>query len=175
VTLVQRLRGRAKWRPVCPKRLVVIAVAACRLHTDDAGRVDVRLPSGPSRTLRMAFAGDALLLPASATARLQTPARARLHARPAAVPAGGAVRFTGRLLGGHLPRAGKLVELQARVGRSWRTFATVRSDRRGRARYTHHFAVGSAGETYVVRLRVPREAAYPFEQGTSRPVAVRVT
>jgi len=175
VTLVQRLRGRMKWKPVCAKRTLVIAVADCRARTDGAGRVEVRLPAGPSRTLRMAFAGDALLLPVSATAATRSPARTRLRAHPLAVRAGGAVRFTGRLLGGHVPRTGKLVELQARVGVSWRTFATVRADRRGWLRYTHHFAAGSAGHTYLVRLRVPREAAYPFERGTSRPVAVRVT
>ena len=88
--------------------------------------------------------------------------------------AGGAVRFSGRLLGGHVPRAGKLVELQARVGAGWRTFATVRSDRRGRVRHTRRFAPTSAGRTYRIRLRVRREQSYPFETATSRVVAVRV-
>jgi hypothetical protein len=38
-------------------------------------------------------------------------------------------------------------EIQARVGTRWRTFATVPSDRRGRLRYTHHFAASGAGES----------------------------
>jgi hypothetical protein len=90
------------------------------------------------------------------------------------VPAGGTVRFSGRLLGGHVPRAGRLVELQARVGAGWRTFATVRSDRRGRLRHMHRFAATSSGRTYWIRLRVRREPAYPFETATSPAVAVRV-
>ena len=88
--------------------------------------------------------------------------------------AGGIARFSGRLLGGHVPRAGKLVELQAHVGAGWRTFATLRSDRRGRLRHSHRFAAASAGRTYWFRLRVRRESAYPFETAASRPLAVRV-
>src|SRR5215207_2189954 len=175
VTLARRLRGRVSWRRVCAKRTIVMAAASgCALRTDATGRVEVRLSAGPSRKLRMAFPGDAVLLPASGTAVIRTPARARLHATPRAVRGGGAVSFSGRLLGGHVPRAGKLVELQARVGRGWRTFATVRAGRGGRLGYTHDFAPGSAGRTYWIRLRVRREAAYPFEAGTSRAVAVRV-
>jgi hypothetical protein len=146
----------------------------CALRSDRNGRVEVRLRRGPSRTMRVAFAGDALLLPASARATIRTAARVRLRAMPPAVRAGGAVRFSGRLLGGHLPPAGKLVEVQARVRAGWRTFATVRSHRRGRVRHTHRFAPASAGRTFWIRLRVRRESAYPFETGSSRPVAVRV-
>ena len=150
------------------------AATGCTLRTDGAGRLVVRLPRGPSRTLQLEFAGDALLLPARGTTIVRTPARARLAAYPRTVHAGSTVRFSGRLLGGRVPRAGKLVELQARVGASWRTFATVRSDRRGRVRHVRRFAPASAGRTYLIRLRVRRESAYPFETGTSRAVAVRV-
>ena len=176
VTVRQRLRGRTAWRTVCGRRTVVIAAAsACRLRTDAAGRLHVRLPTGPSRTLRVSFPGDALLLPAHGSASVRTPARARVRATPATVAAGGSVRFTGRLLGGHVPRTGKLVELQARVGVGWRTFATVRTDRRGRFRHTHRFTAAGGGRTYSFRLRVRREAAYPFESATTRPLSVRVT
>ncbi len=175
VTLTQRLRGRDRRRPVCGRRTVIVAAAAaCALSTDGAGRLDVRLPAGPSRTLSVAFAGDALLLPARGRAVVRTRARARLRVTPGAVRAGGTVVFAGRLLGGHVPRGGKLVELQALVGTGWRTFATVRTDRRGRLRHPYRFAATSRGRTYRVRLRVRREAGYPFEGGRSRPVAIRV-
>jgi hypothetical protein len=146
----------------------------CPLRTDASGRVVVRLPSGPSRTLRVSFAGDALLLPSSGRASVRTVARARLRATPRTVHAGGAVRFGGRLLGGHVPRTGKLVELQARVGAGWRTFATLRTDHRGRFRHVHRFSPVSGGRTYWFRLRVRRETAYPFESATTRSVAVAV-
>ena len=82
--------------------------------------------------------------------------------------------FRGRLLGGHVPRGGKRVELQARVGAGWRTFASVRTDARGRLRHPYRFSASSAGQVYALRLRVPREASYPYERATSRPVEVRV-
>ena len=148
--------------------------AVAPLRTDSAGRVFVRLPAGPSRRLRLRFAGDALLLPARGSVSIRTPRPRAPQRRAGAVRAGGAVRFSGRLLGGHVPRAGKLVEFQARVGAGWRTFATVRSDRRGRVRHTRRFAPTSAGRTYRIRLRVRREQSYPFETATSRAVAVRV-
>jgi hypothetical protein len=151
------------------------AADGCALRTDAAGRVEVRLPGGPSRTLRVSFPGDALLLPAHGKARVRTLARARFRAAPRTVPAGGATRFSGRLLGGHVPRAGKLVELQARVVAGWRTFATLRTDRRGRFHHTHRFTPAAGGRTYWFRLRVRREAAYPFESATTRPLSVRVT
>jgi hypothetical protein len=189
----QRLRGGAKWRAVCGRRTVVVTrtgtsasaprtarahpqpSAQCSIRTDGAGRVDMRLPSGPSRTIRISFAGDALLLPARARVVLRTRARARLHASPRTVAAGGAVRFSGRLVGAHVPAGGKLVELQALVGAGWRTFATLRSDRRGRFHHVHRFSPLSGGRTYSFRVRVPRESAYPFERATTRAVAVRVT
>src|SRR5215207_5698300 len=191
VRLEQRLRGRTMWHSVCGRRTVIVALrrsplvsrigtissaraGACTLRTDEAGRIEVRLPAGPSRRLRFEFAGDALLLPARGTSDVRTPARVRLTATPRLVRPGGAIRLAGRLLGGHVPRAGKLVELQALVGAGWRTFATVRSDRRGTVRHAHRFGVASGARIYLLRLRVRRELSYPFETGTSRAVAVRV-
>jgi hypothetical protein len=196
LSLTQRLRGRTKWRRVCGKRIVVLAsggisssapptssapaasatssAGGCALRTDGAGRVEARLPVGPSRTVRVSFAGDALLLPARGSVTVRTPASARIRATPRIVPAGGAVRFAGRLRGGHVPRTGKLVELQARVRAGWRTFATLRTDRRGRFHHVHRFST-SAGGTYWFRVRVRHETAYPFESATTRVLAVRVT
>jgi hypothetical protein len=178
LSLTQRLRGATRWRAVCGKRIVILASsshsAPCALQTDAAGRVEIRLPAGPSRTLRISFAGDALLLPARDSASVRTPASARLHASPRTIPAGGAVRFTGRLRGGHIPRGGKLVELQARVSAGWRTFATLRTDRRGRFRHTHRFSAVASDGTYWFRVRVRRETAYPFERATTDPLAVRL-
>ena len=93
---------------------------------------------------------------------------------PRTVVAGGTVRFGGRLLGGRLVAGGKLVELQARISSGWRTFATLRTDRRGRYGYVHRFASTSGGRTFWVRLRVRREPAYPYERATTRPLGVHV-
>jgi hypothetical protein len=185
--LTQRMRGRRIWRPICGRRAVIVARTSraasaaarpsrrCPIRTDATGRVRIRLAAGPSRTVRLAFAGDPLLLPAHRGTRIRTPASGWIRAHPVAVPAGGTVRFAGHILGGHVPPSGKVVELQARVGARWRTFATVRADRDGDFRHVHRFRAASAGETYWVRLRIRPEAAYPFARGLSRPIPVHVT
>ena len=127
----RRSRGRHR-RPATTAR-------RCPIRTDGSGRVRIRLATGPSRTVRLAFAGDPLLLPAHRGTRIRTPASGWVHAHPTSVPAGGLVRFAGHLFGGHIPAAGKVVELQARVGSGWRTFATVRANRRGDFRHVHRF------------------------------------
>jgi hypothetical protein len=198
LTIARRLRGRTSWRSLCVRRTVIVAAVAardgaganaaardgdraaaaardCALRTDAAGRVTVRLRRGASRTIRFAFAGDAQLLPARAATRIRTAARVRLQAIPRSVRAGGTVRFTGRLLGGRVPAGGKVVELQARVAAGWRTFATLRTDRRGRYAHAHRFAPTSGGRTFWVRVRVRRERTYPFESAVTRPLAVPVT
>ncbi len=152
VTFEQRLRGRTAWRRVCGRRTVVVAgspsapppAPRARSATDAGGRVRLRLRPGPSRTVRARFAGDARLLPARASVVLRAKARVRLRAVPPAVRAGATVSFRGRLLGGHLPAGGKVVDVQARVGAGWRTFATVRTGR----------AAGSATGT-ASRRRAP--------------------
>ena len=124
--------------------------------------------------MRARFAGDARLLPARASVVLRAKARIRLRAVPPAVRAGATVSFRGRLLGGHLPAGGKVVDVQARVGAGWRTFATVRTGRDGRLRHRHRFTPSSSGRTYRFRVLARRETAYPYEAGASAAVAVRV-
>jgi hypothetical protein len=87
---------------------------------------------------------------------------------------GQAVRLRGRLLGGPIPPGGKLIDLQAFYRRSWRTFATLRSDRHGRWRFRYRFRATRGVVTYRFRARVHREAAYPYELGHSRVVRVTV-
>jgi hypothetical protein len=176
----QRLRGRSAWRRICGRRTVVIAAvpeaspSGCAIRTGADGRARLRLRPGPSRTVRARFAGDARLLPARDGLRVRTRARVRLRAVPAVVPAGGVVRFRGSVRGGPVPRGGKLVDVQARVGGGWRTFATVRTGRRGRLRHRHRFAPSSSGRTYWFRVLARKETAYPYESAASPAVAVRV-
>jgi hypothetical protein len=87
---------------------------------------------------------------------------------------GQAVRFRGRLRGRPLPAAGKLVALQARVGREWRTFATPRANPRGAFRHRYRFTATTGLRRYSFRALVTRESAYPYERGRSRTVRVTV-
>jgi hypothetical protein len=90
------------------------------------------------------------------------------------VPPGGRVRFRGRLLGKPIPRVGKLVDLQAFDGGRWRTFATTRTNRKGRYRAAYRFIRTSSPRTFRFRARARKEARYPYALGTSKVVRVRV-
>jgi hypothetical protein len=113
-----------------------------------------------------AFAGDAGYS-ADQGLTLRVRAGATLKA-VRTVRRGQRLRFSGRLLGGPIPRGGKLVVLQSRIGRRWEDSKSVRTDRRGRFRSSVATnPVGGRG-TVRVRIRVRREASYPYSTGYSR-------
>jgi len=91
-----------------------------------------------------------------------------------AVRNGASVRFSGRLGGGPVPQGGKLIDLQAHYRGRWRTFATPRTGAGGRWSFRYRFEATRGVVTYRFRAVVPREAAYPYELGRSRVLAVRV-
>jgi hypothetical protein len=112
---------------------------------------------------------------ASATAgvRLRVRAGLRLAIHPRRARQGQAIRFSGRLLGGPLPRGGKQVVLMARASRgAWVRFNVVRTDRRGRFRTAYRFQQPGAA-LYRFRALSLGEAAYPYLAGGSNVVKVR--
>ena len=138
------------------------------------GRYALRVPPGPSRTLRLGVraSGTATRFACSRRLQLRVRAQVSLRAEPRRLAGAGTVRFGGRVRGGHIPARGKIVVLQAREAGRWRTFTATRSDRRGRFHARYRFR-GNPG-SYPVRALVPEEAAYPFAAGTSRAVTVVV-
>jgi hypothetical protein len=73
-----------------------------------------------------------------------------------------------------VPGGGKLIDLQAHYRGRWRTFATPRTGAGGRWSFRYRFEATRGVVTYRFRAVVPREAAYPYELGRSRVVAVKV-
>jgi hypothetical protein len=144
------------------------------LTTDPAGRFSFRTGVGPSRTVRFEFAGTRLTRPARAEVRILVPARSSIAVSRRFALNGQAVRFRGRLARGPIPDGGKLIDLQAFYRGRWRTFATPRSDERGRWSYDYRFEATRGTITYRFRARIRREAAYPYELGHSRVVRVTV-
>jgi hypothetical protein len=144
-----------------------------RALTAADGSFRMRVPAGVSRRLRAGHRVRSTdpLLACSRPLQLRTPARARLRARSLA----GRVRLSGRLLGGHIPARGKTVELQAFERGRWRTFESVRANRRGRFVARYRFSASSVGRTFRMRARIRPEATYPFALGHSRVIRVRVT
>jgi hypothetical protein len=112
--------------------------------------------------------------PARTEVRVLVPARSSIAVSKRFALNGQTVRFRGRLRGGPIPEGGKLIDLQAFYRGRWRTFATPRTDRRGRWSYDYRFEATRGTVTYRFRARIRREAAYPYELGHSRVVRVTV-
>lgn len=143
-------------------------------RTDAQGNFRFTVPAGPSRTIRYRYDGTNTVRPAAAQLTTKVNAAARLKVDRRRLRNGQAVRFTGRLLGKPIPTAGKLVALQARVGREWRTFATPRANAKGVFKHRYRFTATTGLRRYEFRAVVAREAAYPYEKGVSRIVKVTV-
>jgi hypothetical protein len=163
VDVLERPRTRRAWR------------RAGAVRTDSFGRFSWRVAAGPSRHVRLAFEGDDLLLPASLEARVLVPAAGTLRADRRRARNGQTVVFTGRLRGLPLPRGGRTVDLQAHYRGAWRTFATPRTDKRGRWRQPYRFGATRGRVVYRFRALIKRDASYPYEQGTTPTVRVTVT
>jgi hypothetical protein len=143
-------------------------------RTDTRGNFRFKLPAGPSRTVRYRYEGTNAVRPAAAQLTTKVTAAARLKVDRRRLHNGQTVRFAGRLLGKPIPKAGKLVALQARVGRGWRTFATPRANRKGVFKHRYRFTATTGTRRYKFRAVVAREDAYPYEAGVSRTVRVIV-
>lgn len=141
---------------------------------DAQGRLRFALPAGPSRTVRFRYEGSSTELPATAEVVTRVSAPVRLAVDRRRLVNGQSVRFTGQLPGKPIPSGGKLVALQARVGREWRTFATPRANARGTFKHRYRFTATTGVRRYAFRALVTREAAYPYETGASRKVRVTV-
>jgi hypothetical protein len=142
--------------------------------TDVQGNFNFTVPAGPSRTLNYRYDGTNTVRSASAQLTTKVSAAARLKVNRRRLSNGQAVRFTGRLLGKPIPKAGKLVALQAKVGREWRTFATPRANAKGVFKHRYRFTATTGLRRYQFRAVVAREGAYPYEAGLSRTVKVIV-
>jgi hypothetical protein len=161
--LAQLHRAGSRFRPIGAVR------------TSRKGGFSFKAPPGASRTLRFGYRShvndDRYAATLDVLQRVR--ASATLHASRHVVPAGGAVIFRGRLRGGYVPPRGKLIELQATDRGRWRTFALVRSSRRGGFRYRYRFAPGGP-RTFAFRVRVRFERSYPYVLGYSKRTRVSV-
>lgn len=142
------------------------------LVTDSAGRFDYKLPRGPSRRVWFVYRAGGTSAVASVVTRVRAPVRLRPSRR--SLRNGETVVLRGQV-GADVPLAGALLELQARLARGWRTFATTRSGRAGRFRYAYRFTRTVGVQRYALRARFPRQRGYPFAAGGSRPVQLRAS
>jgi hypothetical protein len=139
------------------------------------GRFTLVVPRGASsRTLLLRYRSHAedTVAAAETSLRLKVRAGIRLAAASRVVARGRAVSLDGWLVGRPLPRAGKLVELQARRGgHRWTTVRILRASRRGR--FATRYTLWRRGRLQL-RTRVRAAGDYPYATGVSRVIGVRV-
>jgi len=146
------------------------------IATDGAGRYSYTLRADANRTVRLAYQGTALILPAERQVQIGVAAASSISVSKRRVPNGGRVVFSGRMRSLPVPPMGKIVELQWRVGGAdWGTFRTVRTDTQGRWRLPYRFSRIRSTVKLAFRARVPAEGDYPFLSGGSRVKRITVT
>ena len=148
-------------------------VRIATLRTNAAGQFDYHAPKGASRTLRFQFDGTEVLHPAAAEVKLLVPGSSTLRASRHRVRNGRSVRFSGRI-GRPIPGGLKIMDLQALYRHKWRTFATPRVNKKGKWRFRYRFEATRGLVTYKFRVRIRREASYPYRLGYSRVTRVTV-
>lgn len=160
-----RRLGSAEWLPLA------------EVTTDQQGRYGMRVPRGPSREIRVVFAGTRVLRPASATAELRVRGASSLALRPRRLRRGGTIRFVGRvgLFRAKVPVRGKLVQIQYLDGRRWRPAVRLgRTDADGRFSIPYRFRRISRPTRILFRILVPAESGWPYATGASPVRTARV-
>ncbi|HEY5045201.1 MAG TPA: hypothetical protein VII53_05035 [Solirubrobacteraceae bacterium] len=108
--------------------------------------------------------------------RTLTRAHLTLRVSPRRVGRNRRVYFSGHLLGGSIPKGGKLLVVEGRRSRrgSWLKFDVIRTGARGRFRAGYRFTFLGRGE-WEIRMLAEAEAGYPLTAvAASNVVKVRV-
>lgn len=142
--------------------------------TDATGAYSYAAAGSTSRTLRFAYAGSALTLPAQSTVRLIVPAVSTMQVDRRRVLNGQRVMFSGIVRSLPILASGKLIQLEVRLSGRWQTFRTARTDQSGRWAVRYRFARTRGVRWYRIRVLLPREAGYEYGVGASKSLRVRV-
>jgi hypothetical protein len=123
----------------------------------------------------VASAPSTLVAPAKPVLKGRAPVRVTLRVALRRVGGGRKVDFSGRVLGGHIPKRGKKVVLEERLrDGSWIEVGQIRTGAHGRFHAEYPFEFIAAGRMQF-RALCKAQAGYPFATGWSRVVHVRVS
>ena len=142
--------------------------------TNEYGGFRYLLRARRNRELIFRYPGSRRIGAATAKFRLRVPGTTSIRVSRRKIRNGQSVRFTGQVLTRPVPTNGKLIEMQAYFRGRWRTFATLRTDRRGTWRFRYRFGATLGRVTYRFRAQLPYEGGYPFVTGHSRVARVVV-
>jgi len=138
--------------------------------TQTNGRFAVQLEPGPSRSIDVVYRFNDRLL--ADRLQLRSSVVPAFKILEKSVTAGQSAHFRGTLPG---PSASsRVIALQARAGKKWRTFKQLRSDALGIFRGKYPFRQTFGSVTYRFRALVKRQGEYPYEPGYSRTRKLRV-
>jgi hypothetical protein len=153
--------------------------ASAVITSDGAGRFRVTLKPGPTRSVRVLYAGTRLKSrAASGWVRVAFTDRTSFRVRPSTVRNGGRVIMTGRVRGpgAIYPAGGKLVAIQFfDPSRSkWRPVEVLRAGPGGRFRFSYRFRTITSAQRIEFRAVSLPEAGWPYRPSTSAPGSVIV-
>lgn len=142
--------------------------------TDGQGRYVVHPSSAASRAVEISFSRErgATLYQSTHRITLQVRPGLRLRLVRQHIPAFGTMTLRGRVLLG-APLKGTLVQIKAGDGRRWLTTDVVRTDSKGRFRWTHKFKKVASGRVKF-RAEIKKTPTLPGLTNTSRAVTVRI-
>jgi hypothetical protein len=153
---------------VCVYETVALDDASAQLvttaTTQGNGRFVTRLDPGPSRDVLLVYRYNTKTL--ERAVKLDSTVVPTLKLAETSLRNGESAHFRGRLPGPNA--ASRLVALQARAGRKWRTFKQLRTDDGGAFKGLYRFTQTTERARYVFRALVKRQGGYPYEPGSSR-------
>jgi len=140
------------------------------VKTAPDGSFRAKVPPGPTRTVQLVEANCGAVGPV-VSERVRGALQAKAHRRR--VRNKQVARFRGRVLGGYVGR-GLPLELQVKVGASWKDVKAVTSNSRGEYRVSYRFLRTYVRYTYRFRVVTRAGSAWPYMAARSRQVKVRV-
>lgn len=139
-------------------------------RTSSRGSFAIKVPVGPTRVLELRDPACGAVGP-KVVQRVRGAIAARTTTRR--VRNGQTARIRGSVLGGYLGR-GLPLELQVKVGATWRDVKAVTTDARGHFRVAYRFRRTFVRYTYRFRMISRGGSAWPYLRATSAQIRVRV-
>ena len=139
-------------------------------YTDAAGRYRFAVSPGPNRTLRAVYRpGNRRLV---AQAEVHTRVHPTLRARKRVIHNGQVAHLEGQIPG---PRNDDVViVIQVRQGKGWLAFRRYRTRGGGHYEAAYPFHRTTRPTTYEFRAQLRESSGYPYLEGDSDPVALKV-
>jgi hypothetical protein len=138
--------------------------------TKPDGSFNVAVPAGPSRVLQLVDPGCGAV---GVTITERVRGRVQAKSTTPRVRNKKTARFSGRVLGGYIGR-GLPLELQVKVGSTWKDVKAVTTNARGSYRASYRFLRTFVRYTYRFRVVSRAGSGWPFMAARSSEVKVRV-